>query len=1100
MESSRSTSSLVTASRAQLFLLGFILFVSGFCSLTYQVVWLREFRLIFGGATPAASAVLAVFMGGLGLGGAVLGRWVETVRSPGRFYAFIEVGITVSAVMTPVLLWLVGGLYTMTGGIQTMGLTAATFAQIGMTVLVLGIPCFLMGGTLPAALKFAQSNKDTRRATTAVFYGVNIAGAVSGAFLATFLMLGVGGNQLTLMTAGFANFCIAMLALMGLRHGRGRLGALPPESRAGKVEFQRQAPPVFIFIAAFTSGFVFFLIELVWYRASIPLFGGSVYNLGLILSVALAGMGIGSLCYAFLLRHLRPTLAGFALVSSLLALCILIPFAMGDYLAHLALLLNNFFQQRSFEGMVFGWTVICLILVFLPAFFAGIQFPLMVSLLGKGNPGISTQLGRTYACNTLGAVSGALLGGFLLIPMLGVKGSWRLAAALALVISLVAIGLQLFGGWKGGRVPALIRTLPAAVVVFLALAIVGLAAGPSAYWFHHPIGYGRANDFYGHPYSTWKDDVRRVNRSMVATRDGRETSVALANSNEYAIFTNGKSDSSAVGDAPTTVMLGLVGAALHPGEVKNVCVIGLGTGVTVGWLNQVEEVERVDVIELESATVEMSRAFGAVNFDAMEHPKAHFIQGDAREVFVTRGNTYDLIISEPSNLHRAGVANLYTREFYEATAGRMNEGAVFCQWVQAYEADLESLYLVIATLRSVFDKVELWRTMQTDLLLVCSNEVEPWDGPKVEARLQSEPFRSAIRRFWGTDTLEGFLAMSFGNHLFSEHLAARMNFVNTDDLNLLEFAFGRSVGVTDRGILQSLAEAADERGEMVPWIAGEGFSLDPEQWARERIWQNFVFSESIFLPSPVGGMDAWSPALRREEEFLVSQGRLDPDERLMFWPQEAEVEAARVYRVQQMALANDPDFDLALEGIVEDWPVDAKIFEGLRADAAGDVVEAADYFIEALLMGQENPWVRRRMLSLLYGRLDGYFQHHIDALEGKLPDYFEVLSRPLASGALTDRHRALMTRIAVHLPLDYQLRTVEAWGEHYPWNEEMLTFRLHVWEQSGHPQLDLARGELRRFLGHMGRGMEGVQAEGIEPMDEELEGDPAVEEDEPGEL
>jgi len=46
-----------------------LLFGSGFCALVYQTAWQRELRLIFGASTAASAAVLAIFMGGLGLGG-----------------------------------------------------------------------------------------------------------------------------------------------------------------------------------------------------------------------------------------------------------------------------------------------------------------------------------------------------------------------------------------------------------------------------------------------------------------------------------------------------------------------------------------------------------------------------------------------------------------------------------------------------------------------------------------------------------------------------------------------------------------------------------------------------------------------------------------------------------------------------------------------------------------------------------------------------------------------------------------------------------------------------------------------------------------------
>lgn len=780
------------------FVLAGIVFVSGFCSLAYQVVWLREFRLIFGGAAPAASAVLAVFMGGLGIGGLLIGRRVESAKYPGKWYAAIEGGITVATLLSPLLLVAIQWLYSFTGGVQTLGLGFATTLQVLMTVIVIGPACFMMGGTLPAALRVAQSDDDTRRATTAVFYGVNVAGAVTGAFIATFLLLQRMGNLRTLLIACAANAVIAAIAFWLLKdRERAREVVEVPEKKKKEKAIKSPALPVlprwFAPGAAFASGFAFFLIELVWYRASIPLFGGSVYNFGLILAVALAGIGSGSLVYSQVLRRYTPSLGMFALVSGLLALFIIVPFAMGDKLAHVALLLNMFYMPRSFEGLVFGWTCICVVLVFLPAFFAGIQFPLLISLIGAGGSEIGAQVGRTYAWNTLGAVSGALLGGFVLLPGLSITGSWRAATVVALAISVVALVLRVTGGFRAaGKNPARFAIVTSVATVVM---VIG-ATGPSGYWLHHPIGYGRANPLYGGSKADWVNYVNRVNRNLVETKDGRETSAAVYNIVDYSMLSNGKSDSSAIGDSSTTVMLGLVGAILHPSGVKTACAVGFGTGVTAGWMEKVETIEKLDVIELEKVIVDLADHFRLVNFDVARAAKVEVLEGDAREILVTRPQSYDLIVSEPSNLHRAGVANLYTQEFYESASGRLNEGGLFCQWVQTYETDMESVELVIATLAAVFPKVELWQAGDGDLMLVCSMDKEPWRLDVVRKRLAEEPFATGIRNLWGTTSLEGFFSRAVANADFTRRVADRTERRNRDDLNYLEFWFARNLGIS----------------------------------------------------------------------------------------------------------------------------------------------------------------------------------------------------------------------------------------------------------------------------------------------------------------
>src|SRR5438477_12785479 len=99
-----------------------LLFGSGFCALVYQIGWIREFRLIFGASTAASAAVLAIFIGGLGLGGWLLGRRADAHARPILFYAQLETIVAISAALSPLLLLLVRELYVYLGGTPKLGL------------------------------------------------------------------------------------------------------------------------------------------------------------------------------------------------------------------------------------------------------------------------------------------------------------------------------------------------------------------------------------------------------------------------------------------------------------------------------------------------------------------------------------------------------------------------------------------------------------------------------------------------------------------------------------------------------------------------------------------------------------------------------------------------------------------------------------------------------------------------------------------------------------------------------------------------------------------------------------------------------------------
>src|SRR5437879_4689341 len=109
------------------------------------------FRLVFGASTAASAAVLAVFLGGLGVGGLVLGARAERHDRPLYFYGNLELGVALAAAASPLLTHLLGKMYLALGGVTALGQTGATVVRLLITTVVVGPAAFFMGGTLPAA-------------------------------------------------------------------------------------------------------------------------------------------------------------------------------------------------------------------------------------------------------------------------------------------------------------------------------------------------------------------------------------------------------------------------------------------------------------------------------------------------------------------------------------------------------------------------------------------------------------------------------------------------------------------------------------------------------------------------------------------------------------------------------------------------------------------------------------------------------------------------------------------------------------------------------------------------------------------------------------
>ena len=974
-----------------------LLFGSGFCALVYQTAWLRQFRLIFGASTFATAAVLAIFMGGLGLGSALLGRRADRHPRPLRFYGNLELLIAASAALSPLLLWLVAKVYFALGGSVVLGLFGASVVRLILSTLVLGVPTLLMGGTLPAATRAVETTDDAGRRRLALLYGANTLGAVAGTLLSTFFLLERLGNVRTLFVAVGANVVVALLALWRT----GTLACPPGEETTGK-----SACPPRILAAAAVVGFAFLLMELVWYRMLAPLLGGSTFTFGLILAIALLGIGLGGAAYAFWSGNRRATRAGFALTCSLEAAAIAIPFALGDRIAVLANLLRAV-GAEGFGGYVFGWSVVTGIVVFPAAVVAGIQFPLLISLLGSGRDDVGQQVGLAYAWNTAGAIAGSLAGGFGILPLLTATGTWRLVVVL---LALTAIAFSR-------------RSLLVAIV---AVALT-FTLGPTAVWRHSGIGAGRA-PAHDSPNAI-REWLNRERRTLVWDADGRESSVALIDPGDYAFVVNGKVDGSARGDAGTQVMSGLVGAILH-GHPRTALVIGLGTGSTAGWYGAIPSMERVDAVELEPAVLRVAAACAAVNRDVLHNPKVYIRIADAREVLLTTRAMYDLIFSEPSNPYRAGIASLFTREFYRAASGRLREDGIFLQWVQAYDVDAQTIRTIYATMHSVFPFVETWTTDSGDLVLVATKLPLPHDAAALRARVAQEPFRGAMSNAWRTESLEGFLGHFIARDALARALANGEE-LNTDDRTPIEFGFARGLGGKERFDMNDLAALARTRGEDRPEVSG----IDWNRFDAERAtlpWVNL-------LPAHA------SPELQARHKAAADydDGHLVDVVnawRAHRWTPVNSGELAELG--ESFADAGDNVAAVFAEQLRPLRPIDADAIEARLQFRRNNHPASAALLQRVFVAERRDPWPS---VDLAGRALD--IATILANQRAYAAPLFQALAQPFAAGQWNDVRRQYRALIGIDMEgcgphAAAALRALEPWP---PWNEQMLKARVRCY-------------------------------------------------------
>jgi spermidine synthase len=1019
-----------------------LLFASGFCALVYQIAWQREFRLIFGASTAASAAVVAVFMGGLGLGAAAIGPRADRRRRPLLFYAVLEAVVALTAAATPPLLALARLTYLGAGGTVVLGDAGGTAIRLLLDGLVLLPPTFVAGGTLGAAARAVEHEGDRRRRGTALLYGTNTLGAVVGCLAATFWLLEALGTRSTLWLAAAVNLAVAVLAgALGLRASAAPGG---PADVAEEGERPTAAPPRFVLAAAAVVGFAFFLMELVWYRMLGPILGGTVYTFGLVLAVALAGIAAGGLAYSAVFARRPVGLPAFAATCLLEAAAIALPYVLGDGVALLALDLRPA-AGSLLRAYLPGWTLVTAIVVLPASIVAGLQFPLLVALLGEGRTRVARHLGRAYFWNTVGGIAGSLAGGFGLLPLLTAPGCWQAVALLLAGLALAAVAVDR----RAGRAMALAGA-GAAVVVGALL----LADGPTAVWRHSAIGAGRAN---APPSPTpnaqraWVNDMRR---SIVWEKEGVESSVAVQAIAGLSFVVNGKVDGNARNDAPTQVMSGMLGAILRPGARRSL-VVGLGTGSTAGWLAAVPGMERTDVVELEPAILDVARQCAPVNHDAMANPRMQVITGDAREVLMVGRGRYDLVFSEPSNPYRAGIASLFTREFYEAVASRLEPGGLFLQWVQAYEVDEWTVSTVVATLASVFPEVEVWQVNHIDLLLVASGRPLRHDAADLRARMREEPFATALLGAWRAEALEDVLARFVAGPGLARSLRDRARELNTDDRNPVEFAFARTLSRSGLFEVSRLRRAAAAIGAARPDLAGD------VDWGRVERQRSAIYAISGSSP-PVEPDAPATVRARAEAHARYLAGDLAAAARtLLAQPGAPEGAVETTLVAEGLAELGDPGAIPHIQALRRVNATEAEAATARLAFRMDQHELARDALVAAFAHYRTDPWPGQVSMSHALALADELTLKRPDAV----PVLFEALGQPFAAAALEEPRRLVLLSVGSHGgPSERCRKAVIPYEPHVPWRADVLRYRARCYEWTADARAADARVELEQFL------------------------------------
>jgi spermidine synthase len=653
--------------RARWFFIFF--FVSGFCGLAYEIVWLRLAMASFGVTTPIVSMVLSIFMGGLALGSWAAGRLTvrlqaRSAAAPLRLYALAELAIGLSGFAVPPGLRMGHEMLSRMGGGIAWGSASHHLASGACIALVVLPFATAMGTTFPLAMaSFRKLGGADSARSFSYLYLANVLGATAGTLSTAIVLIELLGFRGTLWLSGSMN---ALLAAVVFALSRSVTDAPSPEpSGSEDPGVARPMPESRTDAASSTLGLLFLTgltsmaLEVVWVRQLTPFLGTVVYAFAMILTVYLLATFLGSAAYRSWSASAGPLGDGTRLGSLWLVTgCFaLLSLAAADPRLGRPGLGNVSLGMVSLARVLFG----------VGPFSAAVGFltPLLVDRWSSGAP---QRAGSAYAVNVIGCILGPLLSSFVLLPWIGER--WAL-----LVLSAPLLAFGLFAVATVGRRSNAVTMVGSATLVVLLVVLT--------------------RDF--------ESDFPHA----VVRRDSTATVIAKGDGMDRALLVNGCAMTFLTTVTKTLAHLPLAFLQHEPRNVLVIC-FGMGTSFrsALSWGVPTTSVELIPSVP------GLFSYFHADATEVLARPGARVVVDDGRRFLERTTDTYDVItVDPPPPVEAAGSSLLYSREFYAAARLHLRPGGILQQWFPGTDRRTGSAFA--RAIKESFPYVRLFRSYET---------------------------------------------------------------------------------------------------------------------------------------------------------------------------------------------------------------------------------------------------------------------------------------------------------------------------------------------------------------------------------------------------
>ena len=630
-------------------MLRLLLLGSGTAALAYEVLWARDWALVYGSTAVGTAVVLAAYFAGLALGAGLAARLGRRRRGLG-LYGALEAGVAATALLYLGVRPLLPEAAVWLARTAPPVLLPAARALLAFAVLV--VPTTLLGATLPAATATLAPGDASGAGR---LYAWNTCGGALGALGCGVVAIRVLGVRGTFLAAAGLDAAVAATAL-----ALARRTAAPAARRETGAQ---GAPPRLALVLAAAAGFAGLAGEVLWTRGLAGVLSQSVYSIALVLAAVLVGIALGAVTGVRALGRAGAPEAWLGIAFVALALATLLSrLALRALPGASVLLVRGLGVIGPGAGLAVE-AALAVLVVLVPALALGAIFPLVLGLAGAAAPG--RAMGRVLAANTAGGVAGALGAAFVLLPRLGLGGGLLATAGIA---ALAALATRRTAG-----------ALAAAAVALAAL------ASPS---FRLPWRAGDERILF------YRDGAAAT---VMVTADARGD-LRLRVNGQYSL---GGSAGLLLEERQAHLPL-----LLHPRPTR-LLALGVGTADTVGAALAHPGL-RVDAVELVPEVLAAAAVFVRENRGALADPRARFVVDDARSFLLAAPGTYDVILSDLFLPWTAGTAYLYSADFYRVGRAHLRPGGLYCQWLPLHQLAVPDLEAIVASFTAAFPHVQLW--------------------------------------------------------------------------------------------------------------------------------------------------------------------------------------------------------------------------------------------------------------------------------------------------------------------------------------------------------------------------------------------------------